>query len=581
MSSALGFFNAGTQALNAGSLTTAVALLREAVSCEAGPVVKLSALRNLGIALRRTGDDAGALEAFESALSIDPLDVSARYSLGNTLFAMGQHQAAAETFQVVRSARPDFAQAANNEGAAWMALGRSDRAEACFSDAVRIDPSFAHALGNLGAVQAAMGRHAAPLHALQRALKLAPDDVGIRTKLGHLLTELGHFDAAIRTFSVLTQRHPPHPDAVAGLSLALHRRGDTVGALAAIAPSIARGTPHPDEAVAYARICLHMDRPQDAVVVLESALSAATQPATRVFLGKQLGQVLDAVGETDRAFSAIATANQIRDLRFNSTAHRAHIEAIIAGYDPEKVISDCEDETPVFIVGVPRSGTTLVEQMLDAHPSIFGAGERGELQMIAGCMAGKQLDEDALNRLSQTYLDRIRSLAPDALRITDKMPSNFMVLGEAARLFPHARVIHCVRDPADTGLSCLFQHFKDTLPWATRQADIASFVEDYRALMDHWAATNPMAMLTVPYEALVSRPEHWARRMSTFLGLPFDAAMLRPEENKRVVRTASFDQVRRPIHTQRIGIFQAYKAHIPRLIELRDQSELEQNFAEV
>ena len=571
MSQALGFYNAGTQALASGSLTSAVDLLRRATRGVSEPEIKSSAWRNLGIALRRCGDEDGAIEAFTAALSIDEDDVKARYSLGNVLVSIARHDEAIAAFQAVRLLSPDFAQAANNEGAAWMALGRAGEAEECFSAAVRIDPSFAHAWGNLGAARAALGRHAAPLHTFQKALSLSPDDTGIRCQMGHLLTELGHFDAAIRTFKMVLKAEDQHADARAGLSLALHRQGDTVGALAQIAPAIATGAPHPDEAVAYARICMHMDQPENAVAVLEGALERCAQPATRILIGKQLGQILDALGETDAAFEAIARANTLRGLDFNAAENRSRIDQVISSHQAATSTSNCSDETPVFIVGIPRSGTTLIEQMLDGHPDIYGAGERGDLQVIAGKMHGLELSEKDLDSLAATYLKRIRTLAPQAVRIIDKMPNNFMALGEAARLFPRARVIHCVRDPADTGLSCLFQHFKDTLPWATRQEDIAAFVGDYRRLMEYWAEHCPLRMMTVPYEALVNNPEDWGHRLTSFLGLKFSEAVLRPQDNKRVVRTASFDQVRRPIHSRSVGRFQAYQQHIPRLIELRHQ----------
>jgi len=568
---ALDLYNSGTRALQAGQLRPALALLQNAIDSTSNDTIRGAALRNMGVTLRRLDAPNEAVESFIAALRLDKNDIDARYSLGNALVAIGDHTGAITAFQTVRSVRPDWAQAANNEGAAWMALGRTTEAEHCFREAVRIEPTFAHAWGNLGAARAAQGQHAAPLHTMQKALALAPDDQHIRTKLGHLLTELGHFDAAVRTFNTVLSGMPNHSDARAGLSLALHRSGDTIGALARVAPAIAAGDPHPDEAVAFARISMFMDRPEDAVDTLRSALGRAGQPATRVLLGKQLGQVLDAAGRSDEAYEAIAEANDLRALSFDAQEHTAHIDSIIHSTQHKQPTSTCEDDTPVFIVGMPRSGTSLIEQMLDAHPQIHGAGERGDLQMIAKVMANRELDQTMLHELSSAYLNRIRPLAPDARLITDKMPDNFLYLSEAARLFPQARVIHCIRDPADTGLSCLFQNFKDTLPWATRQEDIAAFTEDYHRLMNHWAEHCPLRMLTVPYEALVRDPEQWATRLLRFLDVPFHSGVIHPHQNPRIVRTASHDQIRRPIHTGSIGRFRAYEAHIQTLLNLRSR----------
>jgi len=572
MKDALSLFNAGTAALHSGTLSTATKLLQSATELPADSRVTGSAYRNLGIALRRSGDDENACAAFRQALAIDPDDIDARYNLGNTQLATGNHHAAITSFQIVREARPDWAQPLNNEGAAWMALGKPLEAESCFDEATRRDPTFAHAWGNLGAARAAIGRTTMPLYSLQKALSIAPDDLGIRNQMGHLLTELGHIDAAIRMFEAVLEKSPQQAEARAGLSLALHRDGDSIRALAQIAPAIARGDIHPDEAVTYARICLHMDQPDRAVSVLESCLSDAQHPATKVLLGKQLGQALDAMGEPLAAFQAIERANHARALEFDADAHRTMIDSIIASSKTPQSKSSCTDASPVFIVGVPRSGTSLLEQMLDSHPDIHGAGERDELQMIAREMSGADLTERELDHLAQRYLVQVRPAGTNPTRITDKMPDNFMALGHAARLFPEARVIHCVRDPADTGLSCLFQHFKDALPWATDPKNIASYIRDYQRLMDHWAEHCPIKMMTVPYEALVADPKDWAQRILRFLDLDFHEAVLHPNANDRVVTTASHDQVRRPIHTNSVGRYRAYKNHIQELIDLQSHS---------
>ena len=477
MMDALSLYNAGTTALREGRFQPALVLLKRAINTSGTPAIQGSAWRNLGIALRKVGSTEQAAHAFLNALRIDHEDIDARYSLGNALVAMGQYSKAIDEFQTVRTARPEWAQPANNEGAAWMALGQSKEAEACFQAAVDIDPEFAHAWGNLGAARAAQGRHAAPLHTLQKALSLAPNNHHIRSQLGHLLTELGHLDAAIRTFENILKVNPSNSDARAGLGLALHRSGESIRGLAHLAPAIASGVPKPDEAIAFTKICIHLQQPENAIETLRTTLERTRHPAAKVLMGKHLGQALDAAGKYDEAFAVIAEANRVRNLSFDSNTHSAQIDRIIAQSTLNTTQSTCSDSTPVFIVGMPRSGTTLIEQMLDAHPEIHGAGERGDLQLVAQAMRKIEPTQASLNKLSAAYLNRIRPLAPNASKITDKMPDNFMYLGEAAQLFPEARVIHCTRDPADVGLSCLFQHFKDTLNWTTTQEDLKNVIK--------------------------------------------------------------------------------------------------------
>jgi len=569
VSHALNLYNAGTRALQTGQLAPAISLLRQAIEETDSPKIQCTAWRNLGIALRRYGATGQAADAFLTALSIDDSDPDIRYCLGNALAALGDHHGAIEAFQEVQLLRPNWAQAINNEGAAWMALGRATQAETCFSEAIRIDPNFAHAWGNLGAARAAMGLHAAPLHTLKQALALAPNSTEIRVKLGHLLTELGHFEASRAAFAEVLQMDPSHQDANAGLTMALHRSGDTIRALAQIAPAIASGERHPNVAVAYARISLLMDRPKDAVSVLEEALQQASAPATRILLGTHLAQAQDVNQDFKQAFETLQSANGLRPRTFDSKAHEARITQIIESSKEAGPTSTCTDETPVFIVGMPRSGTSLIEQMLDAHSLVHGAGERGELQLVASAMAQQPMNTPTLNKLANLYLDRIRPLAPNSKYITDKMPNNFMFLEEVRRLFPSARIIHCTRNPADAGLSCLFQNFKDTLDWTSSPTDIADWYRQYIRLMDHWQTNSPLARITVPYEALVKSPETWTRRILDFLDLPFEPAVLEPHKNTRIVRTASHDQIRRPIHMKSIDRHLAYVDQIPELMDLQ------------
>ncbi|MGB0640038.1 MAG: sulfotransferase [Myxococcota bacterium] len=572
MSHALNLYNAGTRALRTGQLAPAISLLRQAIEQTDSPHIECTAWRNLGIALRRYGATGQAADAFLSALSIDDSDPDIRYCLGNALAALGDHHGAIEAFKEVQIMRPNWAQAVNNEGAAWMALGRATEAETCFSEAIRIDPNFAHAWGNLGAARAAMGLHAAPLHTLKQALALAPESVEIRTKLGHLLTELGHFDASRAAFTEVLHMDPDHQDANAGLAMAMHRSGDTIRALAQIAPAIAAGDRHPNVAVAYARISLLMGQANNAAMVLKEALDLASAPATRILLGTHLAQAQDASHDCTQAFDTLKSANDLRPRTYDAEAHALHIDQIIENSRVHEATSRCMDETPVFIIGMPRSGTSLIEQMLDSHSLIHGAGERGELQLVASAMSQNTMSVDTLDTLASLYLDRIRPLAPKARYITDKMPNNFMYLEEVRRLFPAARIIHCTRNPADAGLSCLFQNFKDTLDWTSSPADIADWYRQYCRLMDHWQSNSPLSKITVPYEELVQNPDTWARKILDFLNLPFESAVLEPHKNTRIVRTASHDQIRRPIHTNSIDRHLAYADQIPELMELQFES---------
>ena len=232
-----------------------------------------------------------------------------------------------------------------------------------------------------------------------------------------------------------------------------------------------------------------------------------------------------------------------------------------------------DSEVPVFIVGMPRSGTTLVEQIAASHPAVFGAGERDDIGALAGAQfpgGTADLDAVAAGTLARTHLERMRDLAGEALRITDKTPVNFLYLGLIALLFPRARIVHCRREARDVCLSCYFQNFVAGLPWATDLADLGRYHRAYRRIMDHWHQVLPLTILDVDYQDLVAAPEEGSRRIVDFLGLPWDDACLDFHRSRRTVRSAANWQVRRPIYATSVGRWKAYEPWLGPLLDALD-----------
>jgi hypothetical protein len=236
---------------------------------------------------------------------------------------------------------------------------------------------------------------------------------------------------------------------------------------------------------------------------------------------------------------------------------------------------------PVFIVGVMRSGTSLVEQILATHPKVFGAGELSYLSEAAAAASNSDwasgipfpsfwnhLSVSRANQLASTYLDRIYELNSTAHYVTDKMPENFLFLGTAELLFPNCRVIHCVRDPRDTCLSCHMTDFASGKDFSRNLGHLARYYQDYARLMEHWKKVLTIQVLDVRYEDLVADPAGQTRRMLEFLELPWDDQCLKYHQNKRHVATASREQVRQPIYSSSLGRWKHYEKHIPELLAL-------------
>ena len=286
-----------------------------------------------------------------------------------------------------------------------------------------------------------------------------------------------------------------------------------------------------------------------------------------------LGKIYDSRGQGDTAFAHFRSGNALRRAAlaagghvFDAEHHDRLVEAIIGAFPPESFESSkgLEDTRPVFIVGMPRSGTTLMEQIAASHASVFGAGETGGIGDMVSRLPGEYPgnmegldDSDAL-----AYMERLGTLAPDSLRIIDKTPFNFLYLGLIARLLPGARIVHCRRDAMDTALSCYFQNFAAPHPWSTDLGELGRYIRAEVRMMDHWHAVLPMPIYEIRYEDLIADQEGESRRLIDALGLPWDAACLAFHENTRWVRSASNWQVRRPIHGGSVGRWKAYGEHL-------------------
>jgi hypothetical protein len=262
-------------------------------------------------------------------------------------------------------------------------------------------------------------------------------------------------------------------------------------------------------------------------------------------------------------------------LTFDPWLHRLEMDALMNIYSPEFMArmprASIRSERPVFIVGMVRSGTSLVEQILASHPAVYGAGELPDIiqtvlslhtvlgteQHYPQCLS--KLTQEKTDWLAQQYLGHLASLSPDAARVIDKMPGNFMHLGFIELLFPGARIIHCMRDPLDTCLSAYFQDFSRTHQYSYDLSNLGAFYREYLRVMQHWREVLKLPMLEVRYEELVANQEAVTRRMVEFCGLEWDERCMQFHKAKRYVATASYDQVRQPLYNKSAGRWKHYE----------------------
>ncbi len=536
---------------------------------------------NLGNALARVGRLPEARESFDRALELRPEFAEAHNNLGHVFLELGQFDAARQSCRRALAARPQYAQAHENLGRASLKLGRLDEAMAAFRHALLINPELAEAHVNLANVQRSLGRIEDAEAAYRSALRIKPDFVAAHAELGtalRLQRRAAESEASCRAALALD------PNSTAALVVLAELRADAglFGEAEALLRRVLSIDPESAEAwagLAYLRRMGVADA--DWLASARKLGQNGLTPQRELLLRFAIGKYLDDVMDFDAAFASYRRANELSKAcgpPHDPAALTRTVDAIIHAFAQPWIRRErgavSSSARPVFIVGMLRSGTTLAEQILATHPEVSGAGElafwssRGGAQMAAPSDA-------ALVGLGNAYLELLRSLSPDAVRVVDKMPTNYLFLGLIHAALPKARIIHMQRHPIDTCLSIYFQHFEAGNTYANDLDDLARYYRDYRRLMAHWRrALPPQSLLEVPYEGLVGDTELWSRRMLDFIGLPWDPRCLDFHETARTVVTASKWQVRQKISAASVGRWRQYEKFIGPLRPLPDTGHL-------
>jgi tetratricopeptide (TPR) repeat protein len=429
-------------------------------------------------------------------------------------------------------------------------LNRLDEAAWCFEKAAEFDPASPQPLMGLAKVRQLQERPADARRLMAEAIARGGGTAQGYTILGQICQAEGDFGGAIAAFEQAIAIDPNHGPAY--LRLALLGRPENPAARIAELERLAAA---PD---------LTLD-----------------QLAT---LGFALGRLYETEGDHDRAFARYKSANDIRRSQYPGYSNTfCSADPMIRVFDRDFMRARAgfgdPSERLVFVVGMMRSGTTLVEQILASHPDVHGHGERSDIRQFAAgipnelggagpypeCLAS--LDAVAASRYAALYRGRLERDAPGAMLHIDKLPHNFEHLGLIALLFPRARIIHCSRDPIDTCLSNYFQDFGPLNPFTYDLAALGNYHREYQRLMAHWGSVLPNPMLRIPYEQLVADPEGWSRTAVAFLGLEWNDACLNFHANERPVFTKSLWQVRQPIFRTSIDRWRPYERHLGPLVE--------------
>jgi tetratricopeptide (TPR) repeat protein len=448
-------------------------------------------------------------------------------------------------------------------GNSYYDQGRPDIALPLFKELITVDPKREAAHLHLGLVFKSLNQLDQAIIHYQQALTIAPNDIHAICNLGLAYRGLGQPDEAERWYRQALVIQPDSVEAIACLSDIQEWRGNYLAAYDLLKPCLDRL--NANATIVFATVCLRQRTPEEAKpLVLQCLKRQDLTFQERTHLLFKLGDLHDMLGDFDAAFDSYKQANVLSRQPFEPDYWIQETSQVIATFGETMLEkfprTHVQSQLPIFIVGMPRSGTSLVEQILGSHPSVFAAGELPDLAALASRVP-IALTQSWLDETAQAYLARLQNLSPQARYITDKQPTNYLYLWLVALVFPGARIIHCTRDPFDTCLSCYFQNFNARQRYAGELQHLGIVYRQYERLMTHWQHVLDLQMISVRYEDLVADLESTSRQILNFLELEWHPDCLAFYQNKRIVNTASYDQVRRPIYNDSIGRAQRNYGH--------------------
>ncbi|MFT6310021.1 MAG: tetratricopeptide (TPR) repeat protein [Porticoccus sp.] len=550
----------------------------------------LPALNNLGSIYRDRKDKDKAIEYYRQVVAINPNYLESINNLGAVLVEQDEYEEARKTLLKALTLNPNYAEAHCNISHVFIGQEQYDQALAGFAKAISLKADYAEAYIGRSRVQQELNQLASAEASAKKAIELEPDNSDAHALLGGIYVESNQLDDAKIAFDLALTLDVENGRALVGLGTLKMQTGDINEAEQYFHQALTIDDKNITAriSIAQARKVLADDenflKLEEEIPNLDTMNQAKAMP-----IHFALGKCYEDLKMDEKAFSHFLKGCEIKRSKIDYDANSQHknIQAIIDFFNPGMIDSlsgaGNPSTTPIFILGMPRSGTTLTEQIISSHSAVFGAGELPDLLQLAntpldnGATVGfpgsiKNLTKEHLTALGDQYVAQVQAIAPEAKNITDKMPANFFCVGLIHLMLPNAKIIHIRRNPIDTCLSGFSKLFNNGQAHSYNLAELGRYYCNYDRMMKHWHKVIPSDnFMEIQYEDLVANTAQKTRELISFVNLEWDDVCLNFQDNKRAVRTASIAQVRKPIYQSSVAKWKRYEKHLgPLLIELGD-----------
>lgn len=534
-----------------------------------------------------------AIGEYKLAISLDKDFTEAHYFLGNIYQLTGELEFAADSFYKAIELDPSFFEALNNLGAILVELNRPIEAKKIIDKALKIDPNSIQLLCNIAGFYILENNQEKSLEYANKAYNTDPTFVDSLKIMGKLHYQKAEYDTALSFYRKAYDYS--HDDELIGyIAQILERRGEFDEAKKLIAPFVESGEMNLPTLLTYSALSRTFKNQQQTIKAIETRIKNKHFDKTSLMnLYSELGKQYDSLNEYDNAFLNYEKANIIEceqnkqvtllnEARHLNNTNKENIDTWFTLYQKkfwhDLPNSNNESHRPIFVIGMFRSGTTLCEQILSSHTDVQGAGELPDINQLSFSVGNSNFHDkspaslvnitrEKLNSAADSYLKTLNSHSDTTRHVVDKMPANFMHVGLISKIFPHAHIVHMIRDPRDTCLSMYFQRFGPQMNFSTDLIELADYHLSYQRVMQYWDEVLDTKIHHVIYEDLMNNQEKMTREMLTFCGLDWDEKCMNFYKSKRDVNTPSYDQVRKPLYKKSVARWKNYEKHLKPLLD--------------